>query len=94
LLTPVTAAAAPPLLPADSGPQLEPCCLPASITRLCTVPAPGPEEGAHVDEGLGWPLPEQLLALPRLKYLDVSGGWVGGWARCAGWVGGWEGHLG
>ncbi|PSC67392.1 Amino acid permease 2 [Micractinium conductrix] len=63
----------------DSGPHLHPGCLPASITRLCSVPAPGeivnvavlPAGAVQVTAAL----PAQLLGLPRLAYLDVSESW-------------------
>lgn len=55
---------------ADSGPCLQPACLPPSITRLCIVPAPVPP-GLPPGGIMAAELPEQLLALP-LAYLDVS----------------------
>ncbi|KAL4421674.1 hypothetical protein ABPG77_001215 [Micractinium sp. CCAP 211/92] len=59
----------------DNGPLLYPGCLPASLTRLCCVPAPAEQPAP---DGLGpaiSAMPEQLLALPRLRYLDVSESW-------------------
>ena len=55
---------------ADSGPLLQPGCLPPSITRLCIVPAPVPP-GVPPGGVMAAELPEQVLALP-LGYLDVS----------------------
>ncbi|EFN50986.1 hypothetical protein CHLNCDRAFT_55443 [Chlorella variabilis] len=62
----------------DIGPSLEPGCLPASLTRLCCVPAPASAPPPLGDDD--WPglaeaqIPEEALALPHLVYLDVSGG--------------------
>ncbi|KAL4421239.1 hypothetical protein ABPG75_010530 [Micractinium tetrahymenae] len=55
----------------DNGPLLDPACLPTTLTRLCCVPAPG-EAPADGEGPVAAALPEQLLALPRLHYLDVS----------------------
>lgn len=59
----------------DDGPQLDPGCLPPGVTRLCCVPAPTPAPPEGEPEALLPPhaaLPEQVLALPGLVYLDVS----------------------
>ena len=62
----------------DLGPTLEPGSLPSSLTRLCCVPAPS---GLGADEPGPGPgpgpvpstLPDLILDLPRLVYLDISG---------------------
>ncbi|KAL4855758.1 Protein scribble [Chlorella vulgaris] len=64
----------------DLGPVFEPGCLPASLSRLCCVPAPAEDLEAVLDEqgdvvlvgGARCAIPDQVLALPRLAYLDVS----------------------
>lgn len=62
--------------PADDGPLLERDCLPHSLSRLCLLPAPTPPLVGAPQQQFGAQLPEMLLQLPRLVYLDVSGGWA------------------
>jgi hypothetical protein len=65
----------------DRGPFFERGCLPPSLTRVCCVPCPVEnlvEVQIHGEivliGGARSEVPEVMLALPRLAYLDVSGG--------------------